>query len=47
MKSKGKAVSITVTIYSILVLLICASLFFGIIKPLTMGILKIVENLFY
>jgi len=47
MKNKGKAVSLTITIYLILVLLICASLFFGIIKPLTMNILKIMENMFY
>lgn len=47
MKNKGKAVSITITIYLIFILLICASLFLGIVKPLTMGILEIVENIFY
>jgi len=47
MKNKGKAVSITLTIYFILVLLIFASLFYGIIKPFTMNILEVVENIFY
>ena len=47
MKNKGKAVSITLTIYFIIVLLICASLFFGTIKPFTMNILEVVENIFY
>ncbi len=47
MKNKGKAVSVTLTIYFVFVLLLFASLFFGIIKPLTIDILNVVENIFY